>query len=125
MARNTQQKRAIMEVLENAERPLSIEEVYALAQKQCQGIGIATVYRNLKTLIKDGRLKGLDLPGGSMVYEMSEKEHHHHFSCLGCKKVFDVDVCFVKFDKLIPEGFSLHQHEILLSGLCKTCSTKD
>lgn len=122
MARNTQQRRAIIKVMENASGPLSIEEIYGLANQFCKGIGIATVYRNLKAFMDEGMLKSIDMPGGLILYEMTEKEHHHHFSCLNCKKVFDVDVCIVKFDKLIPKGFRLHQHEIHLAGLCSKCS---
>jgi Fur family ferric uptake transcriptional regulator len=123
MERNTQQRQAILKVLEKTSRPLSIQEVHELAKRRCRGIGIATVYRNLKALVADEKLLTVDMPGGVVLYEIPRPEHHHHFSCLSCQKVFDVDACGLNFQKLIPQGFKLEQHEILLSGFCDLCAS--
>lgn len=125
MERNTQQRQAILKVFEKTARPLSIQEVHDLAKRRCRGIGIATVYRNLKALVEDGTLLSVDMPGGVVLYEIPRSGHHHHFSCLNCQKVFDVDACGLNFKKLIPPGFQLQQHEILLSGFCNLCASTD
>lgn len=122
MERNTQQRQAIFQVLKDAGRPLSVQEVLELAQVQCQGLGVATVYRNLKALIADDKLVSVDMPGNLVLYELPRQKHHHHFSCLNCAKVFDIDACGLNFKKLLPDGFTLQQHEILLSGFCDTCA---
>ena len=54
MVRNTHQGNAIRQALKKAGRPLSAQEVLNLAQKKVPGLGIATVYRNLKSLQQDG-----------------------------------------------------------------------
>jgi len=123
MERNTQQRQAILAALKKAGRPLSVQEVLQSAQKKCPGLGVATVYRNLKALINEEELISVDMPGGVVLYEIPHSEHHHHFSCVKCSKVFDVEACKFNFQKLIPEGFQLSKHEILLSGLCRTCSS--
>lgn len=124
MERNTQQRRAILKVFEKTTRPLSVQEVLELAKKKSPGIGIATIYRNLKALQAEGLLNLVELPGGSTFYEVPSVSHHHHFSCLGCLKVFDIDACQINFQSLVPAGFKLQQHEILLSGLCDKCVQK-
>jgi len=48
MVRNTRQGNAIRQMLKKAGRPLSAQEVHSMAQKKVPGLGIATVYRNLK-----------------------------------------------------------------------------
>jgi Fur family ferric uptake transcriptional regulator len=123
MERNTQQRQAIIAVFEKARRPLTVQEVLELAQKRCPGLGIATVYRNLKALVTEERLEAVDLPGGMVLYELPRSLHHHHFSCVKCLKVYDIDVCGLNFQKLIPKGFQLREHELLLSGFCSGCST--
>jgi Fur family transcriptional regulator, ferric uptake regulator len=122
MERNTQQRQAILSVLKKAGRPLTVQEVLQSAQKRCPGLGVATVYRNIKALISEDILTSVDMPGGVVLYELPVSGHHHHFSCLKCSKVFDIEACKFNFQKLIPEGFQLSSHEILLSGLCRACA---
>lgn len=122
MERNTLQRQAIFEVLKKAKRPLAIQELLELSQKRCPGLGVATVYRNLKALMAEGKLKTVDMPGSLVLYELPRPEHHHHFSCVACLKVFDIDACGLNVKKLLPAGFQLKQHEIMLSGFCNSCA---
>jgi Fe2+ or Zn2+ uptake regulation protein len=77
--RNTRQKDAIRAAFVETDRPLSPEEVLSYAQRAVADVSIATVYRNLKTLVDDGWLAPVQLPGEPARYELSGKEHHHHF----------------------------------------------
>ena len=45
---------AIRQVLKNAGRPLSPQEIFNMSQREVTGLGIATVYRNLKSLQEEG-----------------------------------------------------------------------
>ena len=70
MERNTQQRQAILKVFEKIDRPLSVQEVHHLAKRRCRGIGIATVYRNLKSLIEEEKLTSIEMPAGVVLYEV-------------------------------------------------------
>jgi Fur family ferric uptake transcriptional regulator len=122
MERNTQQRQAILKAFENAKRPLAVQEILELAQNDCPGLGIATIYRNLKALVAENKLVSIDMPGTVVLYEMPGLHHHHHFSCSGCQKVFDIEKCGVNIKNLLPKGFTLERHEILLFGFCNSCS---
>lgn len=122
MERNTVQRRAILKALDYENRPLAVQEILDLASIYCPSLGIATVYRNVKTLLLEGRLKQVDMPGGAILYEKPGIHHHHHFSCRSCQKVFDIFECALNLNKLLPDGFLLEEHEILLSGICRQCS---
>lgn len=115
--RATRQRGAIRAVFERERRPLHAHEVHALAP----GIGIATVYRALQMLAEEGWLKAISLPGAVTYYERSNLEHHHHFRCSICERVFDVAGCARGVDALAPPGFQVHRHEILLVGECAGC----
>ena len=54
MARKTSQRSALLKAFEHAGRPLSPTESLALARPHARGLGIATVYRNLKFLMQRG-----------------------------------------------------------------------
>lgn len=122
MERNTQQKQAILKAFEKVDRPLAIQEILELAQKDCPGLGIATIYRNVKGLVTDGQLVPVEIPGVAPLYETPGHSHHHHFSCRGCQKVFDVEKCGLNIKSLLPNGFTLESHEILLFGFCDSCT---
>lgn len=122
MERNTLQRQAILEVLKENKRPLSVQEVLELSKIKCPGLGVATVYRNLKALVADEKLKTVEMPGNIVLYELPRADHHHHFSCVSCLKVFDIDACGLNLKRLLPAGFEVQRHEILLSGFCSSCS---
>ena len=122
MQRETRQRRTIRRILEEAGHPLSPKEVLDAAQRTVKGLGIATVYRNLRTLQDDGWIAVVEVPGDSLRYEVAGKDHHHHFLCRDCDKLFEVDDCPGNVRAVTPEGFELEGHDLLLYGLCRGCA---
>jgi len=122
MIRVTQQGNAIRQILQNAGRPLSPQEIFDMAQKEVSGLGIATVYRNLKSLQQEGAVVAVELPGQSPRWELAPESHHHHFLCNTCDKLYEINACPEDLQRLLPEGYILEEHDILLRGLCNDCS---
>jgi Fur family ferric uptake transcriptional regulator len=121
MERSTRQRAAIRAVIDAAKRPLSPQEVLAAAQADVSALGQATVYRNLKLLLEAGEIQVVNLPGDSARYESAQHEHHHHFQCSVCDRVFDVHQCPGNLAKLAPAGFTVESHELTLYGRCADC----
>ena len=121
MERNTRQRIAIREAIEVARRPLLPQEVLDQAQSLAPGLGIATVYRNLKSMTEEGLLRVVTLPGGLPLYEPATHDHHHHFQCNSCRRVFDIQACPGDLKGMAPPGFLVEGHEITLYGQCKDC----
>ena len=122
MIRVTQQGNAIRQILQNAGRPLSPQEIFDMVQKEVSGLGIATVYRNLKSLQQEGAVVAVELPGQSPRWELAPESHHHHFLCNTCDKLYEINACPGDLQRLLPEGYILEEHDILLRGLCNDCS---
>ena len=122
MVRNTQQRNAIRHALKKAGRPLSAQETLAMAQNKVPGLGIATVYRNLKSLQQDGSVVAVELPGQSPRWELAPEKHHHHFLCNTCDKLYEINACPEDLQRLLPAGYTLEEHDILLRGLCDNCA---
>lgn len=122
MERNTRQRSAIRDAIAEADRPLLPQEVLDAAQQQVPGLGIATVYRNLKALVEEGALQAVNLPGENARFERVGHQHHHHFQCRQCQRVFDVHACPGDLSRLAPQGFTVEDHDLTLYGRCKECS---
>lgn len=122
MERRTRQREALRQVIEHAGRPLSPQEILEQAQLTAPGIGMATVYRNLKLLLEAGEIVAVTLPAENPRYETANRGHHHHFQCEACKRVFDIPQCPGELKEIAPKGFKVHRHELTLYGWCKDCS---
>lgn len=119
---NTRQKTAIRDAFIEADRPLSPDEVLEGAQRHHPTLGKATVYRNIQSLVEEGWLQTVEIPGESPRYEVAGKEHHHHFQCSRCKKLYELQGCIPAFKMKVPRGFRTTGHEFFLYGLCSHCN---
>lgn len=121
MGRETEQRRAIRRALRETGRPLTADEVLERGRDGCPTLGIATVYRNLKALEAEGWAVAVELPGEPSRYEVAGKPHHHHFLCRGCEGAFEVEGCPGDVRGVVPDGFVLESHEVVLYGVCPGC----
>ena len=122
MQRDTAQRRAIQGVFKRENRPLSPQELLEAAQSTVPQMGLATVYRTLKSLTEAGTVMVVDVPGEPQRYELAGKAHHHHFSCRLCGRMFEMDGCPGDLEQLVPRGFIMEDHEVFIYGRCRDCS---
>jgi Fur family ferric uptake transcriptional regulator len=122
--RTTRQRHAIKRTIEASQRPLSPREVLEGARRSVNSLGLATVYRTLKLLVAAGEVQVVQLPGESPRYEMAESQHHHHFQCNTCRRVFDVAGCPGDLRRLAPRGFRVEHHDLTLYGRCSMCAKR-
>ncbi len=121
MERNTRQRTAIRQAIADAARPLLPQEILQAAEAGAPGLSMATVYRNLRTLVDEGELRSVLLPGEVARYEVAGGGHHH-FQCLSCQRVFEVDACPGDLASLAPPGFTVEDHDLTLYGRCAECA---
>ncbi|HET7260982.1 MAG TPA: transcriptional repressor [Casimicrobiaceae bacterium] len=122
--RNTRRREAIVAVITAAKRPLAPVEILRGARGRIPGIGIATVYRNVKSLAAAGTVRTVALPGEPVRYETNGAQHHHHFQCVDCRRVYDITGCPRALHRLAPPGFVVHDHSLTLYGRCPGCSAR-
>lgn len=124
MKRRTSQRRAILQALEAAPGPITPQELLERASQQQEGLGLATVYRNLNALEEGGEVVAVHLPNDSTRYEPAGRGHHHHFRCESCEQVFELAAtCPVAVLEgvILPGGFKVEHHELTLYGRCPSC----
>lgn len=124
MARRTHQRHAILRALHDAPGPLTPQEIHRQASAVQEGLGLATVYRNLGRLEEEGRIVAVHLPEDGTRFEPAGRGHHHHFRCLVCEGVFELDAdCPVALppEITLPGGFHVEDHALTLYGRCPAC----
>ena len=119
----TPQRQCIFRLLHGSEVHPTAEAVYAAASAEMPTISLKTVYSTLHDLSAMGEIQQLDLGTGSTRFDPNT-DGHHHLVCTGCGKVRDV---YVQARVRVPEdqlgGFTIGATEVVLRGLCDTCST--
>ncbi len=125
--RYTTRRRAVVELLEAADRPLSITELLdadpALAQ--------SSLYRNLVVLERSGVVRRILTNGEFARFELAEDltEHHHHLICSSCGSVGDFTVP-AKLEAELERAlarvaararFRADGHRLDLVGVCVNC----
>ena len=90
--RYSKSRKAIVEVLASAGRPLTLDEV--LAFKSDNNLAQSSVYRNSTELVEAGVVKCLALGKDHNRFELDDSiiGHHHHFVCLDCGDIADFEV---------------------------------
>lgn len=124
----TKQRMAILKVLNGSEIPLTAEEMFLRIREGNDNTSLATVYRNLKTLVEAGLVVKFGLMEDKVQYRLQSSAHSHDLICLGCHKVVRLTSC--PLDCLSEsigqkEGFTVTDHRMELYGYCLECGKKE
>jgi Fur family ferric uptake transcriptional regulator len=109
-------------VLARAGRPLTPAEIFDAASQACVGLGVRTVYRHIRELCRNGEAVGVDYPGQPRRYEAAGGQHHAHFICNRCQKVYDLPGKVPDIAIKAPPGFSVTGQETIFYGECPACA---
>lgn len=125
--RYTSSRRAVVEVLAESERPLTIPEILAEDRSLAQ----SSAYRNLNELISAGIVHRLVAGDEYSHFELAEDltSHHHHLVCTHCGRVEDVtldDELEESLSRSLDEvardqGFTAEHHRLDVLGRCAVC----
>ncbi len=118
----TPTRKAILKILEEADRPISCEEIFEALKERHD---LATVYRNLNAFTEKGFVARTDLGGERACYEIKiGQKHRHHVVCTKCHKVTPLTMCGLALHmKAVKDlGFTEVQHRLEFYGHCKKCS---
>jgi Fur family ferric uptake transcriptional regulator len=128
--RLTAPRRAVVNVLVDEGKPLSVADIHARLKKH--SVNLVSVYRTVHLLRALGLLRVADTSKGIQHFELAERftGHHHHLICQSCGGVEDMDGC-VLADKVLAalnrqvlraQRFRVTGHDLKLFGLCRDCA---
>jgi Fur family ferric uptake transcriptional regulator len=126
--RVTRQRLLVANALAAAGRQLTADQLYRSLQRRERGIGRATVFRTLETLVDAGVARRLELEGHVYAYVACLPAHHHHIACTRCGRVEEIDEAYVTpiVRRLAREmGFEIDDARLDFYGRCATCRAED
>jgi Fur family transcriptional regulator, ferric uptake regulator len=122
--RLTPQRNLIWEVLRNAGRHMTAEEVAADVRRTMPDVNVSTVYRTLELLVSLDLVVETRLEGSACYYEVSPEPTHHHFVCTRCGVVghFGDELLAPVYDELgRRQDFAVGRIQVTAFGLCQAC----
>jgi len=124
--RITNARRKIMDVLFEAGKPLSLEEIQELAVARGGNPDYATVFRMMALLESLHIVHKVNLQRPCSYYELQDPaKHYDHVVCTGCGKVvlLDIPCTLGETEARITEhyGFRNLTHSLEFFGRCPDC----
>ena len=121
--RITPQRKLILSFLRGVKTHPTAEMVYREVVQTIPNITLATVYRNLNILSKDGDILRLEI-NNEYHYDADISFHQHCF-CEKCKKIFDIfnpKLSQLAIDAIDANKFKVKNVHITFNGICTDCA---
>lgn len=119
----TFQRMTILTMIER-EGHLDVDEIYALVRESHPTLSLATVYKNIITMVERGVLVEVPISGHKSKYEI-RKHEHVHLICHICGAVMDqpIDEVLIEDTQHIAQksAFALEDRQVNLYGVCSAC----
>lgn len=120
----TPQRMAIIELMHHAGH-ISIDDLYQAIREKFASISLATLYKNVHTMMNVSLIREVKIPGQKTKYEI-EKEAHAHVMCKSCGELKDIPF---NPNSLLKTSMDISNYQteevsIVISGTCPECQKK-
>ena len=123
----TFQRMTILSVIESMGHA-TIDDIYETVLKSHPTLSLATVYKNIITMVEKGVLVEVPISGKKSKYEL-KKHEHIHLICTECGDVIDknLDDTIIEDTKEIAKNssFKLKGQQVNLYGICQKCQKRE
>ena len=122
--RITPQREMIIQAIAHSSQHITAEEISEKLQEHSAAINIATVYRTLDLLWKEGFACRNDLSEGKVVYATIEHGPHIHLVCRKCDQVIDADISMLNsIGEDLYQGYQFQPDldHFSVFGICDEC----
>ncbi len=124
--RLTRARRALLDVLVEADKPLAVPDIVQRLRRAGVAVNKTTAYREVSFLVARGLAAAVDFGDGAKRYELVEGDHHHHFVCMSCKDVAELEIedslATVLRKVARQTGAKVTGHAVEFFGLCRSCA---
>jgi len=123
--RITASRRAVMQVLNAADGPLSPQEILEQGQQVHRKLGLVTVYRTLNLLAELNLVRRVHRKGGCHGYLLASPGHRHALVCRDCGRAVEFpgeDDLHELIERVEARtGYRVDDHLLQLVGFCPQC----
>ena len=123
--RQTRQRTAVTEILNETSEFLSAQEIHDALRHRGDRVGLTTVYRALQGMSDEGTVDVIVRGDGESVYRSCSEHHHHHLVCRRCRATIEVEAPTVESwaaDVARQHGYVDVTHTVEVFGLCPACA---
>jgi Fe2+ or Zn2+ uptake regulation protein len=123
--RATSQRVVMHRLLRDRDRHVSAEELLSEAGEQLPGVSLPTVYATLELFEQLGVVRRVNGGGGTLLWD-TRAGVHHHMICRNCGRIEDLETPLDLESarrSAARSGFEPDRAEVVVSGLCRDCST--
>lgn len=119
--RYSKQRELVLQKVEQLCDHPTAEEIYSEAVKECPGLSLGTVYRDLNGLVQAGKVRRVPIPGRADRFDHTLTPHSH-FYCTECGSVTDVELDEQKVIRLVKEPqICIESCAVTFMGVCGAC----
>ena len=123
--RYSKQRELVMQTVQNLCDHPTAEEIYDSAAKECPGLSLGTVYRNLNCLVDAGSIRRVEVPGHADHFDHTLPPHCHLY-CRCCSEVTDVAVDQAALEQIFSEvPARIESFSVTLIGVCPACMAQN
>lgn len=124
--RESRQGRVVLEIVERSRNHPTAHQVFAQARRRVSSISLGTVYRNLRRLAEQGRIRENKIGGEPARFEVPHRRHYHIW-CVECGRLEDLPLPYQdsldrKAQRLVR--YRLEEHRMEFFGVCPECSRR-
>lgn len=117
----TPQRLAIIDLMHH-EGHISIEDLFHSIRQKFSSISLATLYKNVHSMMDVSLIREVKIPGQKTKYEI-EKEAHAHIMCKCCGELKDIPFNPNHFlqTSIKVSDYKAEEVSIIISGICPKC----
>jgi Fe2+ or Zn2+ uptake regulation protein len=124
--RHSRQRDVVLAVVRSTMDHPAADWVFREARRRLPGIGLGTVYRNLKQLAAAGLIREIHSGGHPARFD-GNTGRHYHIRCLGCGRVNDLPMSIdLRLEQQAGRAmnYRILGHALEVHGLCPLCQGK-
>lgn len=117
----TPQRLGILSLMQQAGH-ISIDDLYLEIKKQFSTISLATLYKNIHSMMDKSLIKEVKIPQMKSRYEITKAEHGH-LLCQECGDFIDIDLDLKALVNEVKNesNYKIKESHLVLSGICPKC----
>ena len=121
--RESRQRRLVFEIVGRSHNHPTAHQVFGQARRRLPSISLGTVYRNLRRLAEQGRVKENKIGTKPAHFEVPHRRHYHVW-CVECGRLEDLALPYqVALDRKAQRlvRYRLEEHRMEFYGVCPSC----
>lgn len=123
--RNTKQREIILQTITCSNDHPTMNEIMEKVKEKDEGIGQATIYRNVNKLVVSGKVRKLPISLDNVRYD-DNSTPHDHLVCVRCGQIIDLyDNNYVNDKERLEKEYSFKISGVstIYEGVCANCQS--